>query len=168
MAKEKSCNFCGGAAHSRQLMVDGPGGVTICNQCIEAAQQIWQQEELARKKGKVKAYHSANQERSSNGTFSAVTCDNSDKSPTNEQVSLYGVQIGVNEDPNEVQQRHFSKRFTSHRFSIAELHERRSNQVAVRLTSSPKRQRTSGEFAEKRNGIRGYTRVSTIAIPNVG
>jgi ATP-dependent Clp protease ATP-binding subunit ClpX len=54
MAKEKSCNFCGGAARSRQLMVDGPGGVTICNQCIEAAQQIWQQEELARKKGKVK------------------------------------------------------------------------------------------------------------------
>jgi hypothetical protein len=39
-----------------------------------------------RKKGKVKAHHSANQERSSNGTFSAVTCDNSDKSPTNEQV----------------------------------------------------------------------------------
>jgi hypothetical protein len=81
---------------------------------------------------------------------------------------LYGVQIGVNEDPNEVQQRHFSKRFTSHRFSIAELHERRSNQVAGRLTPSPKRQRTSWEFAEKRNGIRGYTRVSTIAIPNVG
>ncbi len=54
MAKEKSCNFCGGAARSRQLMVDGPGGVTICNQCIEQAQQIWQQEELARKKGKVK------------------------------------------------------------------------------------------------------------------
>lgn len=54
MAKEKSCNFCGGSARSRQLMVDGPGGVTICNQCIEQAQQIWQQEELARKKGKVK------------------------------------------------------------------------------------------------------------------
>jgi ATP-dependent Clp protease ATP-binding subunit ClpX len=54
MAKEKSCNFCGAAARSRQLMVDGPGGVTICNQCIEQAQQIWQQEELARKKGKVK------------------------------------------------------------------------------------------------------------------
>lgn len=54
MAKEKSCNFCGSAARSRQLMVDGPGGVTICNQCIEQAQQIWQQEELARKKGKVK------------------------------------------------------------------------------------------------------------------
>ena len=121
-----------------------------------------------RKKGKVKAHHSANQERSSNGTFSAVTCDNSDKSPTNEQVSLYGVQIGVNEDPNEVQQRHFSQRFTSQRFSLAELLERRSNQVVDRLMPSPKRQRTSGEFAEKRNGIRGYTRVSTIAIPNVG
>lgn len=54
MAKEKSCNFCGGSARSRQLMVDGPGGVTICNQCIEQANQILQQEELARKKGKVK------------------------------------------------------------------------------------------------------------------
>ncbi len=54
MAKEKSCNFCGASARSRQLMVDGPGGVTICNQCIEAAQQIWQQEEVSRKKGKVK------------------------------------------------------------------------------------------------------------------
>ncbi|WP_338764670.1 ATP-dependent Clp protease ATP-binding subunit ClpX [Bernardetia sp. ABR2-2B] len=54
MAKEKSCNFCGASARSRQLMVDGPGGVTICNQCIEQAHQIWQQEELSRKKGKVK------------------------------------------------------------------------------------------------------------------
>ena len=54
MAKEKSCNFCGGSARSRNLMVDGPGGVTICNQCIEQANQILQQEELARKKGKVK------------------------------------------------------------------------------------------------------------------
>lgn len=54
MAKEKSCNFCGGSARSRQLMVDGPGGVTICNQCIEQAHQIWQQEELSRKKGKVR------------------------------------------------------------------------------------------------------------------
>ncbi|WP_291726451.1 ATP-dependent Clp protease ATP-binding subunit ClpX [Bernardetia sp.] len=54
MAKEKSCNFCGGSARSRSLMVDGPGGVTICNQCIEQANQILQQEELARKKGKVK------------------------------------------------------------------------------------------------------------------
>lgn len=54
MAKEKSCNFCGSSARSRQLMVDGPGGVTICNQCIEQAHQIWQQEELSRKKGKVK------------------------------------------------------------------------------------------------------------------
>ncbi len=54
MAKEKSCNFCGASARTRQLMVDGPGGVTICNQCIEQAHQIWQQEELSRKKGKVK------------------------------------------------------------------------------------------------------------------
>ncbi|AFM05750.1 endopeptidase Clp ATP-binding regulatory subunit ClpX [Bernardetia litoralis DSM 6794] len=53
MAKEKTCNFCGAAARSRQLMVDGPGGVTICNQCIEQANQIWEQEELSRKKGKV-------------------------------------------------------------------------------------------------------------------
>ena len=54
MAKEKSCNFCGGSARSRKLMVDGPGGVTICDECIEQAHQIWQQEELARKKGKVR------------------------------------------------------------------------------------------------------------------
>ena len=125
-----------------------------------------------RKKGKVKAHNSANRERSSNGTFSAVTCDNSDKSPTNEQVSLYGVQIGVNEDPNEVQQRHFSQRFTSHRFSIAELHERRSNQVAGRLTPSPKRQRTSGEFADtptdgmRHGGVHLQSRKNTSYITN--
>ncbi len=101
-----------------------------------------------RPKGKVKPHKSANQERSSSGRFSAVRDDNSDKSPTNEQVSLYGVQIGVKEDPNEVQQRHFSQRFTSQRFSLAELLEMRSNQVADRLMHSPKRQRTSGEFAD--------------------
>lgn len=49
MAREKTCSFCGAAASSRQLMIDGSYGVMICNTCIEQANQIWKQEQAAQR-----------------------------------------------------------------------------------------------------------------------
>ena len=41
MGKIETCNFCGLTKDNVKFMVNGPGGLYICDKCIEACMELW-------------------------------------------------------------------------------------------------------------------------------